>query len=258
MAATLLTKDLPGGVRELTVSNPARKNALDDALLEALDAALAVSDGVRAWLVRGAGQGIFSAGYDLTSLISSQPDAQLPDERLGEVLDRLSRHPAPSVALVTGPAIGAGCELAVACDFRVGDPHAVFSMPPAKLGVVYALKGLKRFVARVGVGRTRYLFLTGRRVSADEALRCGLLDFLAADAQAAEEEARALCEELAANAPQAIRGLKRGLALLEEGGGSAEERAEYEVLRRQSFNSRDAKEGRDAVLARRPPRFTGE
>ncbi|MEW5740554.1 MAG: enoyl-CoA hydratase-related protein [Myxococcota bacterium] len=258
MPASLLTKDLPGGVRELTVSHPARKNALDDGLLEALDGALSSSEGVRAWLVRGAGEGIFSAGYDLTSLTSYQPDARLPDERLGEVLDRLSRHPAPSVALVTGPAIGAGCELAAACDFRVGDPNALFSMPPAKIGVVYALKGLQRFVARVGEGRARYLFLTGRRLGADDALRFGLLDLLAADAAAAEAQARALCDELAANAPLAIRGLKRGLALLEEGGGSAEERAEYEALRRQSFNSRDAREGRDAVLAKRPPRFTGE
>ncbi|GMU60477.1 MAG: enoyl-CoA hydratase [Myxococcaceae bacterium] len=258
VVATLLVKDLPGGVRELTVSHPARKNALDDGLLEALDAALASSDGVRAWLVRGAGQGIFSAGYDLTALTSYQPDAPLPDERLGEVLDRLSRHPAPSVALVTGPAVGAGCELAAACDFRVGDEHARFCMPPAKIGVVYALKGLQRFIARVGEGRARYLFLTGRSLDAKDALRVGLLDLLAPDAAAAEAQALALCGELAANAPLAVRGLKRGLDLLEEGGGTAAERAQYEALRRQSFNSRDAREGRDAVLAKRAPRFIGE
>lgn len=254
VAARLDVKDLPGGVRELTVSNPARKNALDDGLLEQLDRALGEGDDVRAWLVRGAGEGIFSAGYDLTSLSDYQPGTRLPDERLGEVLDRLSRHPAPSVALVTGPAIGAGCELAVACDFRVGDARALFAMPPAKIGVVYALKGLQRLVARVGEGRARYLFLTGRRLPADDAQRAGLLDVLAADAEA---QALALCAELAGNAPLAVRGMKRGLALLEEGGGSVEARADYEALRRASFNSADAKEGRDAVLEKRAPRFTG-
>lgn len=255
MAATLDVKDLPGGVRELTVSNPARRNALDDGLLEQLARALEGTAGVRAWLVRGAGTGIFSAGYDLTSLSEYHPGTRLPDERLGEVLDALSRHPAPSVALVTGPAIGAGCELAVACDFRVGDERALFAMPPAKIGVVYALKGMQRLVARVGEGRARYMFLTGRRLGADDALRSGLLDVLAPDAEAA---ALALCAELASNAPLAVRGMKQGLGLLEEGGGSAEARAAYEALRRASFNSKDAKEGRDAVLEKRSPRFSGE
>jgi enoyl-CoA hydratase/carnithine racemase len=249
MAATLKVKDLPGGIRELTVSNPARRNALDDGLLEQLARALDDAVGVRAWLVRGAGTGIFSAGYDLTALSEVQPGTPLPDERLGEVLDALSRHPAPSVALVTGPAIGAGCELAVACDFRVGDERALFAMPPAKIGVVYALKGMRRLIARVGEGRARYMFLTGRRVGAEEALRYGLLDVLAVDAESAA---------LASNAPLAVRGMKLGLGLLEDGGGTAEGRAEYEALRRASFNSKDAREGRDAVLEKRSPHFIGE
>jgi 1,4-dihydroxy-2-naphthoyl-CoA synthase len=74
----------------------------------------------------------------------------------------------------------------------------------------------------------------------------------------AEREALALCAELAANAPLAVRGMKQGLALLEAGGGAAHERAAYEGLRRASFNSRDAREGRDAALEKRAPRFTGE
>jgi enoyl-CoA hydratase/carnithine racemase len=182
MAATLEVTDRAGGVRVLTVSNPSRRNALDDGLLEQLVAALSTADDVRAWLVRGAGEGIFSAGYDLTSLSAER--ARLPDERLGEVLDRLGEHPAPSVALVTGPAIGAGCELAVACDFRVGTPQALFAMPPARIGVVYALKGMQRLIARVGEGFARYMFLSGRRVDAALASKRGLLDVLTDDADA--------------------------------------------------------------------------
>src|SRR6185503_2138688 len=93
---------------------------------------------------------VFSAGYDLTALNGFPEGTPLPDERLGVVLDRLMHHPAPSVALVSGIAVGAGCELAAACDFRVGNSAARFSMPPAKLGVVYALKGLRRLSSRVG------------------------------------------------------------------------------------------------------------
>jgi enoyl-CoA hydratase/carnithine racemase len=252
MAGSLLVEDLAPGIRALVVSNPARKNAIDGSLLEALDAALRSSDGVRAWLVRSDDAAVFSAGYDLTALGSFPPDAPLPDERLGEVLDRLMHHPAPSVAVVRGPAIGAGCELAAACDFRVGDATARFSLPPAKLGVVYALKGLARVASRVGLQAARRMFLLGRAVAADEALRLGLLDAVAADAPA---EALALCHELTAAAPLAVRGMKRGLELVAAGELSD---ADYERTRRASFNSEDAREGRDALLERRAPRFLGK
>lgn len=257
MPAALGIDDLGGGVRQLTIAHPERRNALDDGLLEALAAAVADGSGVRAWLVRGAGEGIFSSGYDLSSLSRVEAGAPLPDERIGEVFDALLQHPAPSVALVTGPAFGAGCELALACDFLVGDAQAVFCMPPAKLGVVYSLKGLARVADRIGVAAARFLFLSGRRCGADEALRLGLLDVLEPTAAEACVEAVALCRELAQAAPLAVAGMRRGFALLAKGGGSAYERAEYEALRRASFNSDDAAEGRVAILEKRAPRFQG-
>lgn len=253
MAASLDVRDLSGGVRQLTFSNPGRKNALDPGVLEVLDQALRDGGRVKAWLLRGEG-GVFSSGYDLMALDGFPEGTRLPDERLEEVFDALSAHPAPSVALVDGPAVGAGCELSVACDFRVGGPSAFFQLPPAKLGVVYALPGLARVRERIGPVAARTLFLTARRVEAPEALRLGLLDQLAEDPEAA---ALSLCESLAASAPLAMRGLKQGLSMLERGGGTAEERAAYEGLRRQSFNSDDVKEGRAALLERRAPRFTG-
>ncbi len=245
MPATLQVADVADGVRALTLSHPERKNALDAGFLDALEEALSKGSGVRAWLVRGEGEGIFSAGYDLTALQGFPEGQPLPDERLGVVLDRLSFHPAPSVALVTGLAVGAGCELAAACDFRVGSLGARFSMPPAKLGVVYALKGLRRLCSRVGEQAARRMFLTGRVIGAEEALRLGLLDVLADDV---EVQAMALCRELAANAPLAVAGMKRGFELLH--GASEEEVAGYEVLRRASFNSSDTRARKEALLGR--------
>lgn len=253
MPATLEVVDLPHGVRQLTLHHPERRNALDDALLDALEAAVTRAEGVRCFLVRGGGERLFSAGYDLTALTGFPEGTPLPDERLAAVFDALTHHPAPSVALVTGPAIGAGCELALACDFRVGDAHARFVMPPARIGVVYALQGLRRVVRRVGEGRARYLFLTGRAVEGEAAHRFGLLDVLAPDA---EGEARRLCEELARQAPLALAGLKQGFALL-EGGATPEALAAFEARRRESFNSADAREGRDAALQKRAPVFRG-
>ena len=252
MPATLQVADLADGVRCLTLSHPERKNALDAGFFDSLEAALSTGTGVRAWLVRAEGQGIFSAGYDLTALNGFPAGSALPDERLGVVLDRLSFHPAPSVALVTGLAVGAGCELAAACDFRVGNSAARFSMPPAKLGIVYALKGLRRLASRMGEQAARKMFLTGRAIDAAQAAQVGLLDVLAEDAEA---EALKLCVELAGNAPLAVQGMKRGFQLLHEAGDA--ELEAYELIRRISFNSEDAREGKDALLGRRAPKFQG-
>lgn len=252
MPAQLQVFDIADGVRALTLSHRERKNALDPGFLDALEVALANGEGVRAWLLRSTGPGPFSAGYDLTALNGFPEGSQLPDERLGQVFDLLSLHPAPSVALVTGLAVGAGCELAAACDFRVGDAAARFAMPPAKLGVVYALKGLKRLSSRIGEQAARRMFLTGRVVDAQSALRLGLLDVLAADAAA---EALALCTELAGNAPLAVQGMKRGFRLMH--GGAEPELVEYERLRRASFNSDDAREGKEALMGKRVPKFQG-
>lgn len=255
MAGSLFVEALQHGVRALTLSNPEKRNAIDANILDALEATLRDSAGVTAWLVRSDSEAVFSAGYDLTALSGFPEGTPLPDERLGAVLDQLSAHPAPSVALVRGAAVGAGCELAVACDFRIGIAHTRFTMPPAKLGVVYALKGMARLRSRIGPQLARRMFLLGQPVEADEALRAGLLDVIVPEAVAGAEAGQ-WCEQLATQlAPLAVRGMKRGLALLDAGVTSD---ARYEVLRRASFNSDDAREGRDALLERRAPKFSGK
>lgn len=254
------TEDRPDGIRALAVSNPPKRNALDAALLDLLLAALPRprADGapVRALLLRGAGDLAFCSGYDIESLDSVHPDGPLPDEKIQAVLGALEAHPAPSVALIRGPAFGAGCELACACDFRIADPTAVFAMPPARLGVVYAPEGLWRVTALVGPSRAKRMLLAAGRVSAEEALRWGLVDEVHASDQA-EGAALRLCAELAAGAPLAVSGMKRAFRALGAPAMDGAERAELERLRRASFLSEDAKEGRAAFLEKRPPRFRG-
>ncbi|MBX7097814.1 MAG: enoyl-CoA hydratase/isomerase family protein [Myxococcaceae bacterium] len=249
MGGTLDVEDLPGGVRRLTVQHLARKNALDDGILRQLHDALRTPPSVRVLWVRGAG-GAFSAGYDLHQLSRAPaPNEPLPDALLGEVLDALTRHPAPSIAQVQGPAFGAGCELACACDFRVGDATAVFSLPPAKLGLVYAPAGIRRVQTRVGAQRARLMFLTAQRVDAQRALDYGLLDVLGADAEA---QTQALASELAALSPRALAGMK---VVLDSLLPPAREDPALEALRRERFASADAAEGRASFLERRAARF---
>ncbi|NOJ92662.1 enoyl-CoA hydratase/isomerase family protein [Corallococcus coralloides] len=253
MEPTLEVEDREGGVRVLTVSNPSRRNALDDALLARLDAALEPAAHVRALLVRGQG-GHFCAGYDLTHLGPPGADGRLPDDPLVACLLKLERHPAPSVALVQGGAVGAGFDLAASCDFRVGAPGAFFLMPPARLGIVYSPEGLARAVRLVGLSRAKQLFLTARRLPAAEALAWGLLDECPEDAEA---RALALCATLAAGAPKAVSGMKEAFGLLARSGLSPEDVAHLRQVRGEAFGSDDAKEGRAAFLEKRAPRFNG-
>ncbi len=253
MEPSLHVEDREGGVRVLTLSHPARRNALNDALLARLDAALEPAAHVRALLVRGEG-GAFCSGYDLTHLGPPGEDGRLPDDLLVECLLKLERHPAPSVALVDGAAVGAGFDLAASCDFRIGTPGAFFLMPPARLGIVYSPEGLARAARLVGVSRAKQLFLAARRLDAPEALAWGLLDECVENAEA---RAQALCATLAGHAPLAVSGMKESFGLLARAPLGPEEQRRLRGLRAEAFASEDAKEGRAAFLEKRPPRFTG-
>lgn len=249
----LRVSGLPGGVRVLTLDRPQRRNALTPALLDALAAALAPDDAVRALLLEAVGPS-FCAGYDLGQLGADAEADRSPDARIQEVLALLEAHPAPSVAVVQGPAFGAGCELACACDFRLGTPQATLCMPPVRLGVVYAPDGVWRVARLAGLQRARELFLTARELGAVEALGWGLLDRVHADAAG---QARALSGELAAASPLAMAGLRRTFQLLGRAPLDAAARAELDRLRREAFASADAREARAALREKRPPRWQG-
>lgn len=228
-------------IRRLTVSS-GQRNALDTETLDALAAELGRPKDVRAWFLRG-DNGHFCAGWNISLLESLAPESALPDIYIGEVFNTLQAADAPSVAFIEGSAFGAGLELACACDFRVAAPHAVLCMPPAKLGIVYAPSGIARVAGVIGWGRARYLFLSGRKLSAEQALDIGLIDAIGDEATAMN-----LATELSQNAPLAIAGMKR----IFRG-----EMTDIETIRHRSFHSEDVREGLRAVREKRPPHFSG-
>jgi enoyl-CoA hydratase/carnithine racemase len=248
-----------GFVRVLTIDNVAKRNALDYALLAELERACdaAARDGVRCLVLRGAGDQAFSSGFDLGAM--DGPGGDRPDLAVERAIEAVEAVPCPTVAFVNGAAFGAGCELAVTCDLRVASAGAQLGMPPAKLGVVYAAAGLRRFLALVGPGHAREMFFIGRSMDAERARAIGLIDRVVLP-EHAEAEALRLADEIAGNAPLAVQGMKRILRLLEaahERGLTEEERAEVAELRRRAFESADLKEGRAAWSERRKPRFQG-
>jgi enoyl-CoA hydratase len=251
-----------GLVRVVVIENPPKRNALDFQALEELEEACATAarDGVRCLVLRGAGGEAFSSGFDIAEMALTSRRGDRPDEAVERVADVISALPCPTLAFLNGFAFGGGFELAVTCDLRVARAGVKVAMTPAKLGVVYPEGGLRRFADLVGAARTREMFFTGRAIDAETAHAWGLVNRVA-PAATAEADALALAEEIAANAPLAVRGMKRILQILEgthERGLADAERGEIAELRRRAFESADLREGRRAFEERRAPRFKGE
>ncbi len=260
----LIDEPAPGVVR-LTISNPAKRNALDHPILDAISATLgelaAPQSDARCVLVTGA-HGMFSAGYDIGEIPDEEFEEraeQLIAHPFNQAIDALEAFPHATLAVLPGHAIGGGLELALSCDLRVAQDGIKLGMPPAKLGLVYSHTGLRRFLDAIGATRTRELFLLGRYIDAPTALSWGLVNRVA-PAEQLETLALEIAAELAGNAPLAQTGNKRVLTelLRAESELPADVEAELIELRRASFASQDLREGMRAFAERRPARWRGE
>ncbi len=260
----LLLDEPADGVVRLTISNPAKRNALDHPILDAITSSLdelSASGAARCLIVTGS-DGMFSAGYDIGEIPAEEFEERA--ERLvahpfTEAIDALQAFPYPTLAVLPGHTIGGGLELALACDLRVALDRIKLGMPPAKLGLVYSHTGLRRFIDAIGAARTRELFLLGQYIDAPTALLWGLVNRICADEQL-ESSALAIAAELAGNAPLSQRGNKRVIAALLDAEGELPHDVEQELieLRRASFASQDMREGMRAFAERRAPRWRGE
>jgi enoyl-CoA hydratase/carnithine racemase len=250
-------------VLRLTISNPAKRNALDHAILDGIAAALARVDtqnDARCVLVTGA-HGMFSSGYDLGDLgdeVFAEEAERLVAHPFAAALDALDACPVPTLAALPGHTIGGGLELALACDLRIAADGIRLGMPPAKLGLVYSHTGLRRFLEAIGAPRTRELFLLGRNIDARTALTWGLVNDVVLPSDL-EEEGLDRAEELASNAPLSVRGNKRVIRELLRAGSDLDPDVERELieLRRACFRSEDLREGVRAFAEKRPARWRG-
>ena len=166
------------------------------------------------------------------------------------MLDAIVDHPAPVIAAINGPAIGAGMQLAVACDIRVAALGARLAIPGGKLGVHLSPRNIWRLAQLVGQGAARDFLLAGRTVDAEEALRLGIVQYVEHDAVGA---ALALAGEIAASAPLTVQGHKRSLNLVAEAHGSTAG-APRSPRERGAFASDDLQEGMAAFAEKRTPR----
>lgn len=205
-----------GPVGFVTVNNPDKRNALGNAGKTALAQAvaeLAADAALRAIVLTGAGDRSFIGGADIGEMAAFDPaDARASDgPRLThQVCDAIRRAPVPVIARINGWCLGAGLEIAASCDLRVAVDHAMFGMPEVLFGLPSGMEACL-LPQLIGWGKTRELVFTGRRIDAQEALRCGLVERVAS-ADALDAELEDWLAAILSAGPRAIRAQKTLIA----------------------------------------------
>ena len=253
-----------GSILTLTFNRPEKRNALTPEMLVRLYQVLeaqASQDRIRVVVLRGAGDRAFSSGYDISAIptgVSPEVEKLLQNKSPFELaVESIVDFPYPVIAMLNGFAFGGACDLAVACDMRIAADHVQMGMVPARLGMVYFPEGLQRFVRTIGLPRTKEMFFTARRYKTDRLKEMGLVDHVLPRDELTGFT-HALAEEIAANAPLSLKGIKRILNLLSASDRlDAQQQAEAKNLVQKSLESEDLKEGQAAFLEKREPVFKG-
>ncbi len=257
MSEDVVLLEVDGAVATVTINRPQAMNALNGAVLQGLQgvmSGLAYEPEVRAVVVTGAGDKAFVAGADISQMGDMPSLAALEFSDLGHRLGHvMADMPQPIIAAVNGFALGGGCELALACDFIYASEEARLGQPEVSLGLIPGFGGTQRLPRLVGMAMAKELVFTGRRVSAQEAHRMGLVNavFPADDLMPAVYKTAG---RIAAQGPLAVAKAKQIMR-----DGADRSLADACQLEAQAFSSmfetQDAREGMAAFLEKRSAEF---
>jgi enoyl-CoA hydratase/carnithine racemase len=247
-----------GPVASLVIDRPDRHNAFTDEMWSNLPPMLsdvAERSDVRVLVVRSASDRVFSAGADVEDLKRAIEDPSRADRGLAVIqaaFQALIDFPKPTIAMIRGACHGGGVGLSVCCDLRLADTTAVFSIPPARLGLLYPYPALQRLVWMIGPGMAKLLLFSARRFDATTARDIGFLDELHSP-DALGGAVAALASEIAANGPEAIVAMKRVVALTER--ADSQSSAIARELELAAITGPEHAEGVTAFLEKRRPEF---
>lgn len=256
MYKTLLTS-LEHGIFIVMVNRPDKMNALNKDVMSDLDAVVSEIEndpGIKAVIITGAGQKAFVAGADISEFVGlSNEQGKALAKKGQDIFFRIENCTKPIVAAVNGFALGGGCELAMACHFRVASDNAKFGQPEVNLGLVPGYGGTQRLVQLIGKGRALELLMTGNMIEASIALEYGLVNHVVPQDDLLSK-AKMILEQIIAKAPLAIgKCITAANAVFSNENG-------YEVELKsfgECCNTNDMKEGAAAFLEKRKPHFKG-
>lgn len=244
-------------IATITVNRPKSMNALNSQTLRELTQAVRQCADERVIILTGAGDRAFVAGADISEMVPMTPWAARDFSELGHVLTALLEDlPCAAIAAVNGYALGGGLELAVACDMIYASENAKMGLPEVSLGVTPGFGGTQRLVRLVGKIKAKEMILTGDLIDAKRALEIGLVnEVLPRDQLMAR--CREVAQKIATRGPLAVARAKR---LVERGydmplrAANRQEAESFALL----FDTDDRREGMQAFIEKRPPRFTGK
>ena len=210
MEYRILQPRLEGAVLTLTINRPESLNALNTAFFDELDGLLANEASeiaVKVVIITGAGKA-FVAGADIAEMVNKTPSEASDFSRRGQkTFQAIVNHPVPVIAVINGFALGGGLELAMACDFRIAATTAKFGQPEVNLGLIPGYAATQRLSRLVGMGTALFMLTTGEMISAEEALRIGLVQKLT-EPEKLMEEAMRLANVIASKGPRAVKTVK--------------------------------------------------
>ena len=244
-----------GEIAQITFNNPSAHNALTWPMYEELKKicdSLASDTDIRVIIFRGAGDKAFVSGSDIQQFVDLQQD-EAYEVAVDHIFTSLQQLPMPTIAVIEGLAVGSGLLIATACDFRISTPDARFGIPIARtLGNCLSPSNLSWIAAHLGIPMVKKMLLTAELIKAPELLEAGFL-YETAESVDVELAAKTLALRLAALAPITQKASKLTLARLLQSN-----LPDCTDLMRETYNSKDFKEGVNAFLEGRPPQWIGE
>src|ERR1700741_4030512 len=252
--------ELHDGIGKVTFNRPQARNAFTFAMYERLAEICEQANEDRAFKVlvlQGAGDKAFASGTDINQFraFTTPQHALEYESRIDRVLTQLEQCRVPTIAAITGACTGGGAGIAACCDLRIGTKSTRIGFPIARtLGNCLSMSSISRLTALVGPERVKDLIFTARLVCAEEAAHLGLLNEVVEDLRALQKRADELATLIAGHAPLTLNATKQALVRLtrrlsrEEGGD----------LILMCYMSRDFREGLDAFLNKRAPKWSGE
>jgi enoyl-CoA hydratase len=255
--------DVHGHRATITVSNPAKKNAISQAMwsqLHSICLEISHMSYIRCVVVKGDGEN-FAAGADISEFEQTRDEknAATFDSNTEAALDALIKLHVPTIALIEGMCLGGGVSLALACDYRVADAAtARFAIPAAKLGIAYPFDSLRRLVATVGSAHAKFLIFSAKQIDAQKALQINLVQEICPSGSKTEARVEEIVEAISNNAPLSIAASKTLIdAIALEDLDEHALRELHEEVSKTCVASADCKEGVRAFLERRLPQFSG-